>query len=545
MAEDPVSPFGADGVSRESSVSTSSNDHGTTEADEAVRRRAIATSPAALRRIAGDFVQQLQLDAIVRKANEQARAAGHSIGSVRISDIEARIGHVALDPIYRRKNLHILLNGLFGLALSLAELVVTWSYSSRVVDPDLGMVPLTVPTASNIIKAVISISSCLLVLQLIDLYRLFYAEQYRWEAKFVEGVRATHPPHEKMVDSAPTLSVVQAASSALRRCLFDTGLLWRGSLEVGLVLIHPPPWADAYLYQSASCLMFFRLYLLARVYRDHSTVYRKRQLILENCFLTSTSPTFNWFLSVKLDFGKAPLQFILAFYLFVLATLSTSVHVFERVYQPEAFSFPNAIWFSFCTLTTHGLPGTDPISGNGYFVTSIMLVLGIALETMVVVAILHNFGLNEKGRLVARYIQQLLAQQRLQTISAKAVWSWWRWKRVRHSNAASEENARRFKFWQSLEPFGNANEEHHLLAQSVGDPIVDKLKQLEATAQRLRRRMDDCLHACTCANEPSSADLQAIRDKNAVLEAQREEIAFLFAHATASLGRQQGTASAE
>ncbi|KDO35448.1 hypothetical protein SPRG_00296 [Saprolegnia parasitica CBS 223.65] len=523
----PTNPFRSDGGSRESSVSTSSGDHGTTEDDEVGRRPAIyATTPASLRRIAGDFMQQLQLGALVRKANEQARTAGHSIGIVRISDIEARIGHVALDPIYRRKNLLILLNGLFGLALSLVELVVTWAHSSRIVDPDLGMVPLTVPIASNIIKAVISVSSCLLVLQLIDLYRLFYAELYRWEAKFIEGVRATRPPHEKMVGTAPTLSVVQAASSALRRCLFDTGLLWRGSLEVGLVLVHPPPWADAYVYQSASCLMFFRLYLLARVYRDHSIVYRKRQLILENCFLTSTSPTFNWFLSVKLDFGKAPLQFILALYLFVLATLSTSVHVFERVYQPDAFTFANAVWFSFCTLTTHGLPTMDPISGNGYFVTSIMLVLGIALETMVVVAILHNFGLNEKAG------------------SWRAIWSWWRWKRARHAtNAASEENARRFKFWQSLEPFGDCKEEHHQLAQSVGDPIVDKLKQLEATAQRLRRRMDDCLHACTC--EYAAADLQAIRDNNAVLDAQREEIALLFARATASLRRPRGATSAE
>ncbi|OQR92990.1 hypothetical protein ACHHYP_03008 [Achlya hypogyna] len=474
--------------------------------------------------LAADFIQQLQLDALVRKANNKPLASEYSIEKVHLSDIEARIGRVALDPLYRSKNLWILVNGMFGLALSLVELVVTWENSSCVVDADLGMVPLTTPPASNMIKIVLSISSVLLALQLGSLYRAFLHEQHQWEIKFRRRVQAAHSQSERWFSQVCRFQPLYS---------IDWSLLWKGGVEIGIALIHPPPFAEEYVYQSASCLMFLRLYLLARVYRDHSKVYRRRQAIVEHCFLDTTSPPFDWFLSVKIDFGEAPLQFIVALYLFVLGTLSVSVHVFERVYQPDVFCLPNAIWFAFCTLTTHGLPDMTPISANGRFVTAVMLVLGIALETMVVVAILHNFGLNDKGRLVSQYLQRLLTNGRLRKVAGRALWSWWRWKRARHKSP-SEESATRFKFWRSLEPLGNAKEEAHLLLQSVGDPVLDQLARLEATAARLRSVIDKGVPACSCDTEDCpdtlAAALQTLRENQAVLEAQSQEIALLFAH---------------
>ncbi|KAF0700266.1 Aste57867_9221 [Aphanomyces stellatus] len=508
--------------------------------------------------LASNFILQLQLDATMAKLNDEAAPPDDDprastvrphASALRVQDIKTRVGDWSLDVTYRRKNLRILINAMFGLCLALLELYVSWM-NKIVVDADNNVIAiLDVPTPPLVdwLKMGMTATSIVLMLQIADLYRLFFAEKYHWERKVAQDKARVHggaaARHRR------TLSVPQMMAAAARDPWFDSvvvpvvkkyalsPLTWCCLLEMAVVAIHPPPFVDSDLHLSASCLMFFRLYLFARVYRDYSKVYRQRRDILLNCFLQSTNPSFDWFLSIKIDFAKSPLQFILVLLAVVIFILTISIHVFEREQQPILFTLTNSAWYTFCTLSTHGLLDMQATSLHGRFVTAVMLVWGITLETMSVVAILHNFGLNDRGRMVSAFLQRMRTRTKLEDVAARVMTSWWRWKRARHVTSPADETRARSKFWHALERLGPARSKQRLLDEDEVSPVLEQLTALEANVARLRHDVGH-VHACLCRHRGTDAaaaadvlasHMSVLMEKQAILDEQNRTISFLLA----------------
>ncbi|ETW07785.1 hypothetical protein, variant [Aphanomyces invadans] len=325
--------------------------------DGRVRRKRLA--------LVSSFLQQLQLDVVIHKSKvESLEGDSSNVSALRLVDIKARVGDWTLDEVYRVKNVRILINAMGGLALALLELYVSWMNKVMLDDNNKVIAILDVPTSplSNWLKIAMSVLSFVLVVQIGDLYRQFFNDACQWERTFQQDTARmqrtlfpkTRASSERTVRHAVDRTVVWMRSVGLTiKKYLTSSLTWSCVAEMTIAAIHPPPYVDSIVHLTAACLMFFRLYLFCRVYRDHSKVYRQRRDILMNCFLHTTNPTFDWFLSIKIDFGKSPLQFILTLFLCVLFILTVCIHVFEREYQPQVFTMANSVWYTFCTLTTH------------------------------------------------------------------------------------------------------------------------------------------------------------------------------------------------
>ena len=166
---------------------------------------------------------------------------------IKIKTLESRIGDWNYDERFRRRNLLIFINAMVGLVLALVELEVAWMYSTEELT-ETGAIRrhLGEPLVSKLMKLTISILTIILMLQIFCLYRL----QNQVNREIWGGFYHS----------------------------WNTKNLLRLFLELLIVSFHPLPIGDGqFLHQSATCLMFLRLYLFTRVFRDCSHVYRSRK----------------------------------------------------------------------------------------------------------------------------------------------------------------------------------------------------------------------------------------------------------------------------
>lgn len=119
-----------------------------------------------------------------------------------------------------------------------------------------------------------------------------------------------------------------------------------------------------------------------------------------------------------------------------LFCFSIIIYELEREVQPAEFDYGNSFWYTFATITTLGLGDYIVITTRGRFVTGFIVATGIFLDTLVVVAILENISLGEKGRLVLNFLQQQNARDRMENAAAAYIVHWWKWEAKRRAEAS-------------------------------------------------------------------------------------------------------------
>ncbi len=102
-------------------------------------------------------------------------------------------------------------------------------------------------------------------------------------------------------------------------------------MEVLLNLLCPIPFVDE--PDKVLCLfMFLRLYIVFKVARDHSAIYKKRHLIQRiPGYSPATHPSFNSLLTMKMFFYQNPIIYVITWILFGIFILSYGIYVFERL----------------------------------------------------------------------------------------------------------------------------------------------------------------------------------------------------------------------
>ncbi|KDO35446.1 hypothetical protein SPRG_00294 [Saprolegnia parasitica CBS 223.65] len=365
----------------------------------------------------------------------------------RFRALESRVGEWRMDSSFRQHNVLMLINAMFGLALAIAELELSWegphdAPSHEAVGESL---------RSTILKAIISLSTLLLLWQLVRLHQMMSLEK-----KLVWG-------------------------EAFKMRYWTTEMTLRAFSEGLLLAVHPPPYTSHEVLEAGAIFMLLRFYLVVRVVRDHSMVYRKRKDIVEQHFKATPAPRFNWWLTTQIVFQHTPGATLLAFTAWCIAAFGLATYFSERDANPETFTLVNSTWYAYTAFLTLDFEEYIVSTDTARVITCLLILAGIVLNTLVVVAILDNISLDAKGKIALAFVYRAEAHDAIRAAAGAFIVTWLRWKRAQRTLlTAAEWRSHLLKVTRALDAMRIARYKKKLTEQSLGDPVLDKLQSLDA-----------------------------------------------------------------
>ncbi len=244
-------------------------------------------------------------------------------------------------------------------------------------------------------------------------------------------------------------------------------------VEMAICILHPVPYLDI---RKLALLVFFRMYLVLRVYRDFSEVYTSRHEI-QNHESFKSKIKFNTWLSVRTLFYRSPWQFTFWVTLVSLFFFSYCVYICERetvtaavilrtytlagcteicptsgeirligpgydILQPCVFAepvirprcepightgqFKSCIAFMAFTMTTVGLNDMYALTNWGRVFTMLAAIAGLCVAGLLVTALLSTISLNYSQKFAADFcsLKRLALQE--QDLAARVIQKFFR-----------------------------------------------------------------------------------------------------------------------
>eukprot|EP01101_Sappina_pedata_P008453 TRINITY_DN4681_c0_g1_i2.p1 TRINITY_DN4681_c0_g1~~TRINITY_DN4681_c0_g1_i2.p1 ORF type:complete len:502 (+),score=180.21 TRINITY_DN4681_c0_g1_i2:36-1541(+) len=273
-------------------------------------------------------------------------------------EIETQTLSIEEDGKLRSKSLLMLINALFAILLMIIQLQVAWD-GTRLIST----------TRSETIKAIISISTLVLVYQIYDFYVFqLLLKQREWE----------------------WIPIADKSNITLSTILMNSDLSYKFWAEVLICFIHPIP---LIVDDKIGLAMFLRLYLIFRVVHYRNNFYYHENTVAR--FLKrkersdgNVRPAFSLKLSLKALYFQNPGFFLTLTTLINIAVAGYGVYIFEREADPQMYTIWVGVYLSFISMAT-GWP-TDsfedymPVTFVGRFFCVVSCVVGLFLLTEIV-----------------------------------------------------------------------------------------------------------------------------------------------------------------
>ncbi|GAM17648.1 hypothetical protein SAMD00019534_008230, partial [Acytostelium subglobosum LB1] len=330
-----------------------------------------------------------------------------STSVVAMQSFKSELEQQKADALLRNRYLYISLNGLTGIILMIVELQLSWNGTSLLIDG-----------RTKALRMTIFFSTLVLLCQLMDYYRLLLSHvTHGWMTKRARGFRVT------------PLNVLRSTTLA--------PLFWT---EVIICLVQPIPFASGPIHvwndPKWGLLMWLRIYMFGRLYRDFSRVYRIRQKITDKYKAKNeVPPKFNWSLSLKTLLYQRPLMTFIPFTLFIIFICSHIIYVFEREAQHQ-FTYAVSLYISFISMFTGWPTDTydhyNPVTFFGRFGAIMSSVLGLFTLACLIEQFSHLTRPTPHQRPIMNYIYLLEVQERERNSAAaliQVVWKRFKWQR--------------------------------------------------------------------------------------------------------------------
>ncbi|ETW07781.1 hypothetical protein, variant [Aphanomyces invadans] len=323
----------------------------------------------------------------------------------------------------------------------------------------------------------------------------------------------------------------------------------KAALEFLVVSIHPWPMGENAVYrEGVTVWMFLRFYLLVRVIKDHSTVYRQRKQIVEENFQQSAAPMFNSWLSMQIVFSHSPDVSLVVFCMWSLGVFSISTYLCERDHNPDDFTFLNTTWYVYTTFLTMDIAEYTVDTWGARAVTCLLIAAGVVMNTLVVVAILDNITLDAKGRVALAYVHRTAAQDSIRRAAGAFIVSWVRWQVVKYKSLdAANWSKHRLHVAVALENMRTARYKKQITEQSLGDPVLDKLQSLDLGIMKIYHQItpkDSTTNHTTASSTPARSTA-SLREQPPMARNRRKSSMLRAAPATSSAVLLRSTSSAE
>ncbi|GAM29465.1 hypothetical protein SAMD00019534_126410 [Acytostelium subglobosum LB1] len=334
-----------------------------------------------------------------------------------ITTIRSEIESQKIDKVLRNRYLYIFINGVIGIALMIVELQVSWNSEKKI---------LVLDTSSKWFRGIIFFSSILLLCQLMDYYRLLLSNvTHGWLTKRARGFRVT------------PLNVLRSTQMA--------PLFWT---EVLITILQPIPFASGQVQlwndPKWGLLMWLRIYMFGRVFRDFSHVYKIRHSIVAKYReKNEVPPKFNWALSMKTMLYQRPLATFIPITLLIIFICSHIIYVFEReaVHSPP-FTYAASLYVSFLSMFTGWPTDTydvyNPSTFFGRFGAIMSSILGLFMLACLIEQFSHLTHPTAHQKPIMNYIFMLEVQEQERNSAAKLIQVVWRRHRWQNDNSFAE-----------------------------------------------------------------------------------------------------------
>jgi len=124
--------------------------------------------------------------------------------------------------------------------------------------------------------------------------------------------------------------------------------------EAFVCILHAPPIRA--IDDKVGLLMFLRFYMLFRIIKDNSTVYKYRNIIMRKYSKFGIKhwgpPKFSWAIAAKELFYRRPFTFISLATLWTLWVCGHCIYIFEREADPVLFTYHGSLYLSMISMIT-------------------------------------------------------------------------------------------------------------------------------------------------------------------------------------------------
>eukprot|EP00002_Diphylleia_rotans_P003836 TRINITY_DN12717_c0_g1_i2.p1 TRINITY_DN12717_c0_g1~~TRINITY_DN12717_c0_g1_i2.p1 ORF type:complete len:544 (+),score=103.13 TRINITY_DN12717_c0_g1_i2:44-1675(+) len=385
--------------------------------------------------------------------------------------------HLELDERSRRRNIRTFLTAMFGVVLMVIENFINWD-GQRVI----------VNTATQTIKILISISTVFLVIQILEHYHLV-------SYKIASGFFQTAFQNIPVVMKHKALSFV---------------------LEILVCMYHIPPFMDSYFDGAADkygIFMFARMYLILRVIRDNSPIYRNRVQILQRGYDgRSSSGLDGWVIHIRRHFEKNPGVFMVIVLVLAYLSISFAIYVHEREKQ-DAFTFPLTLWYTAVTMMTIGYGDYSAVTTFGRIYAALGGIIGLLISSLSIAVTTGFLSLNRREKFAVDWVSKAELDLDIENSAATVIQCWWRMLKLRNRGALTPSIEYRYgseviqcivklrRYRKELAMIGpyasNPVLLNSLQLEGRYDPILDRILVMERSISDFKSRVED-IHGSLC-----------------------------------------------
>jgi len=339
--------------------------------------------------------------------------------------------------------------------LTIIQLQVAWTGTQLVVN-----------TGDITLRVFVTLSSFALVGQLLNYYGTLISKTTRdWQASKVvgEGFNIT------------SWAVIKSSTLAPSFCA-----------EAVACLLHAPPILA--INGKWGLLVIVRFYMVFRIIRDYSILYRNRDSISRN--YDSFPPKFNWFLATKSIYHEKPFIFAFSLSMVILCMCGHVTYIFEREHN-IIFTFGVCLYLSFISMITGWPTDTYDIYNPGTFfgrgACIVSSLLGLFLLSFMIEAVSLQLLPTAHQRPAVTWVVQYKIHQKLRHTAATIIQLVWRRRQL--ANGPSALSA---PFLSALSEFRRLQIAHKSMLARTQEtrPIEERLENLEKTLTSISYKLD-------------------------------------------------------
>jgi len=389
-----------------------------------------------------DIDRQIKANKAHGRFERQSAFAGQEMKILWMEKLDQRVMH---------KNNVLLVFALIGIVLMMLHIEVSYDSEAKEIKGTTGL--------AIAMKFIIGFSTIALLCALFDYYQL---QVYIWR-KYEKPAGEAAPPG------------------------WPNSFLYPFIFEAIILSLHPVP----YLFRDKmGIVMFLRAYLVIRVIRDHSKIYKSRHTILSQGYKDRGGPNFNSILVLRIIFDQSPGTCVAGLVFFFMTVLGWCNYICEREspYLMEDFGYTKAVWGTAFILFT-GDVKFETHSDFGRMVELVTLLVGVVLYAMIL-AVMHNKVVMKRSELFGE--ECITTHNRMierQKIAAILLQNWWRLERMKRKNRVTTQDY--LDFNTVCTRHNRTRQRLDCMDKNSLDPTLDKLLSMERAFNGVQQNISD------------------------------------------------------
>ena len=327
-----------------------------------------------------------------------------------------------------------------GILLYLMHMEINFNYEKYWIE--------TETTGAYLFHFLISINTAVLVCCLFDSYQLDVFLYRKFEAASSEEVHAFWWP---------------------------SSFIYNFFTELCICVIHPIP---LIIPNKMGVIMLLRTYLLTRLVRDHSELWKKRGIVARSGYRDRGGPPIDTVLCCKVQLEKNRGSILGAVSLFAVMVFSYATFIIQRETGGEVISFFHCIWGT-VFLMFRGIARFEAFDQAGRMVELFTITIGVLVMAFWVALITISMDVKAEESFAVTYLYTQEKKEKRQVMGAELIQAAYRWRKLQRESPDEATIEVQIYFEDLIAKHKKFRLDCEMTDKLSLDPSVDKLLDAE------------------------------------------------------------------